>query len=118
MPGATPGRRDSIVIRLKGTAMKLASTLVEKTASQLDAQAVPENHPAMPELSKRFGEHTFFLDGNGLNIVEPAEADEAVWKVVKIASWSNEERTSLMPHSPEPTGVVVPAEGKGPDGAA
>ncbi len=98
--------------------MKLASALVEKTASQLDAQAVPENHPAMPELSKRFGEHTFFVDGNGLNIVEPTEADAAVWKVVKIASWGDAERTALVAHDPEATGTVVPAEPKQPDGAA
>jgi hypothetical protein len=33
-----------------------------------------EDHPVIPELNDLFGEHTFFLDHNGLNIVEPAEA--------------------------------------------
>ena len=100
--------------------MKLASAQVERTASQLDAQAVPENHPAMAELSRRFGDHTFFVDGNGLNIVEPTEEDGnggAAAMVVNLASWGDAERTALVPHDPEATGVVV-ALAEGPNGAA
>jgi hypothetical protein len=94
--------------------MKLNSALVERTLSQFDAQAIPENHPAIPRLNDVFGEHTYFLNGNGLHVVEPVDAaesgreavDEA--KVVKLASWADAERKSLTPHEPEPTGVVIP----------
>ena len=104
--------------------MKLNSALVERTLSQVDAQAIPENHPVIPQLNSLFGDHTFFLDGNGLKIVEPAVADDGAQKgqVVKIAGWQDSDRTSLVPHEPEPTDVVVSLEGQGagkaPDGAA
>ena len=57
-----------------------------------------------------FGEHTFFLDSHGLNIVEPAEAAGSgaqLAKVVNVANWSDANRNRLEPHEPEPTDVVV-----------
>ena len=90
--------------------MKLTSAQVERTLSQFDAEAVPDDHPVVPRLNKLFGEHTFFLAGNGLNIVEPAESprmDAQSAMVVNIASWSDANRTGLEPHEPEPTDVVV-----------
>ncbi|MGA7974959.1 MAG: hypothetical protein WCA36_19365 [Pseudolabrys sp.] len=99
--------------------MKLSSALVERTLTQVDAQAIPDNHPVIPQLNSLFGDHTFFLDGNGLKIVEPA-ADDGVQKgqVVKIAGWQDADRTSLVPHEPEPTEVVISLEEQGPNGAA
>jgi len=54
--------------------MKLNSAQVERTLSQLQGKAIPDNHPVVPQLNNIFGEHTFFLDGNGLSIVDPASA--------------------------------------------
>ena len=51
--------------------MKLTSAQIERTLSQFEAQALPEGHPLVPRLSELFGDHTFFLDSNGLNIIEP-----------------------------------------------
>ena len=51
--------------------MKLNATQVKRTLSQLDAEVLPDNHPAVPQLNTLFGDHTFFLDSKGLNIVEP-----------------------------------------------
>lgn len=89
--------------------MKLNSALVERTLTQFEAQAIPEEHPVVPQLNSLFGEHTFFLNGSGLNIVEPAEGDDGVQKgvVVKVAGWQDSDRTSLVPHEPEPTEVVI-----------
>src|SRR3989337_1600623 len=90
--------------------MRLTDALVEKTVSQCGAQAIPQTHPAVPQLSELFGDHTFFLDDNGLLIVEPtASPRRGVWagKVVKLASWSDEQRTGLSPHRPEPTDPVI-----------
>jgi hypothetical protein len=52
--------------------MKLNFAQVKRTLSQLQGEAIPDNHPVVPQLNNIFGEHTFFLDGNGLSIVEPA----------------------------------------------
>jgi hypothetical protein len=34
--------------------MKLTSAQVKKTLSQFDAQALPDNHPAVPQLTNLF----------------------------------------------------------------
>ena len=52
--------------------MKLTSAQVERTLSQFETQAIPDDHPVVPQLNSLFGEHTFFLDSHGLNIVELA----------------------------------------------
>ena len=67
--------------------MKLTSAQVERTLSQFEAQAVPDSHPMVPELNELFGDHTFFLDSNGLNIVEPsAEAPRAGAQAARVVN--------------------------------
>jgi hypothetical protein len=100
--------------------MKLASAMIERTLDQFEAEALPDNHPAVPQLSELFGDHTFFLDTNGLNIVEPAKSSRAGvqrWKVVKLASWEDATQTSLTSHKPEPTNVVIALPSNGSDPA-
>jgi hypothetical protein len=91
--------------------MKLTPTQVERTLRQFEAQAVPNNHPAVAQLSELFGDHTFFLDSNGLNIVEPVEAGPETGtqpaQVVNLANWSDATLTKLTPHEPEPTDAIV-----------
>jgi hypothetical protein len=90
--------------------MKLTSAQVERTLTQFQGEAIPDNHPVIPQLNSLFGEHTFFLDNHGLNIVEPAEAAGSgaqLAKVVNVANWSDANRRRLEPHEPEPTNVVV-----------
>ncbi len=88
--------------------MKLSTERVDRTLSQFEAMPLPEDHPAIEQLNQLFGEHTFFLTVSGLHVVEPTEAPaEDAGQVVKLASWSDPNRTSLVPHEPEPTEVVV-----------
>ncbi|MDH7799710.1 MULTISPECIES: hypothetical protein [unclassified Beijerinckia] len=94
--------------------MKLASANVDQAMSHLDAQVVPDDHPVNERLVSLFGDHTFFLNQSGLNIVEPAEPVEPgddgalTGRVIKLATWTDESRTSLAPHEREVTEVVVP----------
>jgi hypothetical protein len=94
--------------------MKLTSEQVARTANQFEAQALPDSHPAIPQLKELFGEHTFLLDNNGLNILEPADASPRgrvqAARVVNLANWSDETLTRLAPHEPEPTGAIVELE--------
>ena len=91
--------------------MKLTSAQVERTISQFEIQALPDNHPAVPELNELFGEHTFLLDSNGLNILEPADGspreEVQAARVINLANWSGESLTKLAPHEPQPTGAIV-----------
>ena len=90
--------------------MKMNSAQIEKTLHQFQAEAIPKEHPMMPQLERLFGEHTYFLDGNGLNIVEPVEAEKSSGRrgvVVNLASRSDANAESLQPHQPESTDLVV-----------
>ncbi|MFZ0122558.1 MAG: hypothetical protein WAL48_00045 [Xanthobacteraceae bacterium] len=90
--------------------MKLTSAQVTQTLNQFPAQVIPDDHPLVPQLSNLFGDHTFFLDNDGLSIVEPAaeavSAGKQTARVVNVANW-NADLTSLAPHEPEPTEAVV-----------
>jgi hypothetical protein len=90
-------------------AMRLTPEQVERTLDQFDAQAIPEDHPVLPRLNEVFGDHTFFLNSTGLNVVEPTEpasgADTGV--VFNLADWSDEDLTKLAPHPPQATEVMV-----------
>jgi len=90
--------------------MKLSSDAIEQALTQFEADPLPDDHPAVAQLNQIYGDHTYFLDPTGLHIVETAAktnsgSQQAV--VVKLASWSDESRTSLAPHPPEPTNLVI-----------
>ena len=90
--------------------MKLSAALVRQTLSQFDARAIPVTHPAVPKLSELYGDHTFFLNDNGLSIIEPVDAKNGVTstaKVVNLASWKDANQTSLAPHNPVSTSKVI-----------
>jgi hypothetical protein len=90
--------------------MKLNSAQVKQTMRQLDAQVLPDEHPAMAQLNSMFGEHTFFVDESGLKILEPTpslEAEREIGEVVSLADWGDSELTRLRAHDPEPTGEIV-----------
>ncbi|HTO60951.1 MAG TPA: hypothetical protein VMM15_06825 [Bradyrhizobium sp.] len=90
--------------------MRLNSAQVTQALSQMEAQVLPDDHPAVTELTDVFGDHTFFLDESGLKVLEPAEIPETdvqSSEVVSLADWSDATLTSLKPHAPEPTGTVI-----------
>jgi hypothetical protein len=96
----------------KECAMKLTSAQVERTLSQFEAEAIPDNHPMVPRLNELFGDHTFFLDSNGLSIVEPTADSSGAGALVNLANWSDANLSSLAPHEPEPTGAIIELESK------
>ena len=90
--------------------MKLSSAEIEHTLEQFDAEVVPDDNPLIQRLQSLFGDHTYFLDDSGLNIVEPAEPDQGRHRmgvVVNIADWTDVGSPSLVPHEPEITDLFV-----------
>lgn len=101
--------------------MKLNTAQVARTESELQVEILPDDHPLMPQLNRIFGDHTYFLDGNGLNIVEPATQalDEElmapaskmdmqkVGVVVNLANWTETDPPRLEAHEPELTTSTV-----------
>lgn len=90
--------------------MKLSARQIEHTTEQISAQALPEDHPMMAELIPLFGHHTYFLDREGLEIVEKTgdlPDGTTTASIVKLASWADMNRTTLAPHAPQPTDTLV-----------
>lgn len=95
--------------------MKLSTSRVHQALEQIEQQAtfegtiaIPDDNPAVPKLNEAFGNHTFFLDSEGLHIVEPTGQDGGTEaQVVKLASWADPGCTTLAPHRPEPTDITV-----------
>jgi hypothetical protein len=90
--------------------MKLNSAQVEQTLRQFEAQPIPDDHPLVPQLNELFGDHTFFLNSDGLNVIEPNEGNSTGFlagTVVNLANWSDAHLTSLAPHEPVPTEIIV-----------
>lgn len=90
--------------------MKLSGKQIERAADEIGAQAVPEDHPIVMQLMRIYGDHTFFLDSDGLEIVEVTRPDAPTDNevcVVRLASWTDDNRTRLAPHEPQATDVVV-----------
>ena len=89
--------------------MKLNATQVKQTLTQMNARVLPEDHPAVGQLIELFGDHTFFLDENGLKVlevVEPAEEDTQAGKVVSLADWSDSTASTQRTQKPEDTDDV------------
>ena len=81
--------------------MKLSNVQVKDVIKQLETKVIPADHPAVPELERTFGAHTFFLGHEGLHVVErgesePTTVDQAY--AVRVASWSDNSKTKLVPH--------------------
>ncbi|HEY2533022.1 MAG TPA: hypothetical protein VGJ20_34670 [Xanthobacteraceae bacterium] len=87
--------------------MKLNSEMVDRTLSQIDAQAISEDHPLLPRLKTLFGDHTFFVDASGLNIIEPLEERPQTGAVVNVANWDDTTDRNLIAHEPRSTDVMV-----------
>jgi hypothetical protein len=90
--------------------MKLNSTKIAQAREQQHANPIADTHPATSAFRRRFGDHTFFVDKDGLHVIEPtgpnqANANASVF--VRLASWKNARRTTLRPHAPRLTNRVV-----------
>jgi len=57
-----------------------------------------------------FGDHTFFLNEDGLNIIEPLKERPQSGILLNVASWDDTEERNMVAHKPESTDVVVELE--------
>ena len=89
--------------------MKLKEKQVEQVLDQLPAEVIPDDHPTVPQLESVFGTHTFFIGADGLHVVERGGGDaggEQATYLVKVAHWSDDRKTSLIPQEAEVTDTV------------
>ena len=89
--------------------MKLSKPQISQVVGESGATVIPEDHPAASDLETSFGDHTFFVDTDGLHVWDcPSDTGSESSKLVgmRIASWSSEDKDSLVPHEPVPTQVI------------
>lgn len=89
--------------------MRLSGPQTQRVQDETGASVVPEDNPSMPALKQNFGDHTFFLDSEGLHIWESVDdepSDDGKLVGVRVASWSSDDKTALVPHEPAPSQVL------------
>jgi hypothetical protein len=90
--------------------MKLTSTQIKQVEDQIGAKPVSDDDPAVSQLTEAFGDHTFYLQEDGLHLFMPhgeLEGGGQVVNMVRLARWSAEDADSLVPHAPDPTDIYV-----------
>lgn len=100
--------------------MLLNDTEIEAVRESIGAEPVSDDHPAMTQLVEVFGEHSFYVDTNGLSIFateEEVEEIEGTPRLTLIAAWADEKKTALQPVQPTDMGLPLPQPGP-EDGAA
>lgn len=101
--------------------MKLSTAEIQRIEEETGSTAVPPENPAIEQLKGHFGDHTFFVDGDGLHVWEsPEEQPVEGGKMVglRVATWKDESKTTLVPHEPTPTAVLEPSGDEPSDPAA
>lgn len=91
--------------------MKLTNEQIAAARDTLGASPVDPEHPAVAQLEQAFGEHTFYVDQNGLLVfVDPVELDQEPGdpRLVLIAAWTDDEKRQLGAVNPVDTGVTLP----------
>jgi len=98
--------------------MKLNDEQLAVIEKQTGAKPLPEGDPAAESLKGAFGDHSFFLDPNGLYVFEgvelpDAEAGSEPALLVQIAEWTDDTKTSIAPVEPKPADLIVDLAGEG-----
>lgn len=96
--------------------MKLSNVQVKDVLKQLETQVIPSDHPAIPQLERAFGAHTFFLGQDGLHVIERGEIDSTATEhayAVRVATWADNSKSKLVPHP----GTVAKLVDIGPESA-
>lgn len=89
--------------------MKLNDDQVKAVEENTGLQPIPQDNPAIERLQESFGDHTFYVDDRGLYVLEAGEDDASQDEAtaVQVASWTDENMTTLQAHEPQATDVVL-----------
>ena len=90
--------------------MKLSTAQIAAVEQATGANPLPEDNPAQAQLSEALGDHTFYLDQQGLVVLENPEeeaASEETLEIVRVGQWTDDQRQQLGLTPPERTGQVI-----------
>lgn len=97
--------------------MKLNDAQITEVERQTGMEPIADDNPAVEALTGHFGDHTFYVDSEGLYVWERVGSETAGQPVtaLQVARWTGDERTELRLHEPEPTNVVLRIDEIGSD---
>ena len=90
--------------------MKLSSAQIAAVEKATGANPLPGEDPATAKLSEALGEHTFYVDQQGLVILESPEAaatPDDTLEIVRVGRWVEGEQQQLALTPAERTGQVL-----------
>jgi len=90
--------------------MRLSQREIKKVKTQMQAEPVPSDHPALSHLKTYIGDHTFYIGSEGVFIWEYAggdgEKNERI-NALRVASWADPGKRTIAMHTPQITETVV-----------
>ena len=101
--------------------MKLTIPQASDLQKETGAQVVDEGAPVQQQLAEAFGDHTFFLNDDGLHVWEliaDEETNTQQMAAVQIAAWQDEQKAALVQHEPKVFKLLQVDDADGPDAAA
>jgi hypothetical protein len=90
--------------------MKLNSAQIEQTLSQIEAQVIPDDHPMVPKLNEFVRRPYVLPQQRRIECCRAGRDGRAGGTMVNLANWTDAHLTSLAPHEPEPTEIIVMLE--------
>lgn len=90
--------------------MKLSGHEIKRVHVTMQAEPMPDDHPALPHLKTYVGDHTFYIGSDGVFIWEYAdgdgEEDERI-NALRVASWADSGKRTVAIHQPQQTETVI-----------
>ncbi len=90
--------------------MKLTAIQIKQVEDQIGMRPITDDEPVVSQLSEVFGDHSFYLQEDGLHMLTlhaELEGGAQVANLVHVAQWSTDEAGSLVPREPDPTDIYV-----------
>lgn len=101
--------------------MKLTTPQVAELQKETGAQVIDDAAPVQEQLSQAFGDHTFFLNEDGLHVWEKVvdeETNTEQMAAVQIAGWQDDQKSALVRLEPKVFKLLQLDESDKPDPAA
>lgn len=87
--------------------MELSAAHIKAVETQTDLQAVAKQHRSFAKLQKAYGEHTFFLNNQGLFVFNRENDSDKEAHLLAYAKWSENKKHNLQTlKKPQRAGIV------------
>lgn len=98
--------------------MKLSDDHIALLRNTIGLEPIDNSNPSIPQLERHFGDHTFYVNKEGLYVWERREDGQAGEEMIvayRIASWADAANSSLTPRDPVEIDLVIDVSAASPD---